>query len=72
MNLRWKVKLFYPDDDRIKDPKTYASWLGTCCMWVSNLSDLHEYVSDLYSDGDLTFEWDFDLYKDHVHPRPDY
>jgi hypothetical protein len=66
MNLRWKFKLFYGDDDRLKLPRDNRQWCMSCCLWHQNLFELNTFVNNLYDEGQLTFKWDFDLYRDQL------
>lgn len=64
---RWKLKLFYKDDDRLKP----GSWFTSVC-WPANLRDQHRFIREVWDDGSLTFSWDFEEYRDQMIQRPDY
>lgn len=65
---RWKIQLFYKDDERLKElnGKMYCY---QSLFWPINLLDQYYYISNLYNEGSLTFDWDFELYRDQLLPR---
>jgi hypothetical protein len=69
-HLRYKLNLFYESDERLKRPSTLRQQFYLCCCWAVDLSEQHQFVSNLFDEGDLTFKWDFDLYRDQLRSRP--
>ncbi|RYH20042.1 hypothetical protein EON65_24815 [archaeon] len=64
---RWKLRLFYKDDDRLKPGN-----MNSCLNWPRNLKEQHEYVCNVYREGMLTFAWDYALYGDMIAPPPEH
>lgn len=64
---RWKLKLFYKEDDRLKP----GTWQSALC-WPISLKEQHRFVRDVLEDGSLTFAWDYEQYRDQMQSRPDY
>ena len=67
---RYKFKLFYPEDYRLRSANSYSSWFYYLLNWPENILEQHQFVKDLYQEGQLTFKWDFDRYQDQQLPRP--
>lgn len=70
--MRRKFTLLYERDDRLKMPNSIARWISSCCCWCVNLREQFQFVSSLWEENQLTFKWDFDLYRDHLEPRPNF
>jgi len=68
LRQRWKLKLFYPHDDRLPPISTVAAGCYYFCYWPTNLSEQYQFVNDLYKENDLIFQWDYELYRDYVNP----
>lgn len=69
-HLRYKLNLFYESDERLKRPVNLRQQFYLCCCWAVDLTEQHQFVSNLFDEGDLTFQWDLDLYRDQLRPRP--
>lgn len=63
------LKLFY-DDEKGLDPVVFPKSFYTCCLWPCNLVEQVDFINKVDEKGMLTFDWDLDLYKDQLLPKP--
>jgi hypothetical protein len=63
---RWKLKLFYPYDDRLSSLSTCQDYCYYFCCWEKNLYEQTDFIHQLHKEGNLTFAWDYALYRDHL------
>jgi len=66
--LRWKLKLFYPDDHRLQSITTMAMGCYYWCYWPMNLYEQSSFLTQVETEDDLIFQWDFHAYQDYIHP----
>jgi hypothetical protein len=69
---RWKLKLFYPFDDRLSKPKSFSEYCHLFCCWPKNLYEQHTFIHQLANEGNLTFSWDYKLFRDHAQKQVDH
>lgn len=69
---RKKFQVLYEYDDRLKPPTTFLRQFKLCCCWCINLQEQYQFVQHLWNDKQLTYHWDFDLYRDQLKQRRSY
>lgn len=72
LDERYKLQLFYPDDERIATEEKTSSLIYQTMKWPVNLMEQHRLVCQEYEAGQLTFQWDIDNYQDMKKPRLPY
>jgi hypothetical protein len=63
---RWKLKLIYPNDERLEPMPTVAAGCYYLWYWPTNLEEQNTFVNQLFEEESLVFQWDYDLYRDYA------